>query len=745
MSHAFSLLGLAVLAGCLLAVAWASRELARAVYPDRPWSRVALLVLTMITTIALVTQTLGTFGLLRPTALTIGALAASGITYGIARLLRSRSGNAIAIAPLNWPFTRNWTITLVAITTGVFVMSVLHLTTNDDALVYHYPMIAQWMQSGSLTDPGGTIVGYFTNFYPSNVQTVHLWLVAWTSSDLFFGLVAWASFIAAFAAIFAMVRYAGDLLGRATIVKAAPLVALVWSTVPIVVASSILTSGVDSAVTGLIVVGITFGLRWWVEVARRSAAAVGPGGHRDLYVAALALGWALGAKYVAVPYVGLLVCMLAVGVVLIARSDTRRARSLALPGLSAVALIAMPALFWYVRNLLLVGNPIYPGRLLGIAGGNDLAGLAEGYKLLDHTLLQVLPTATWRIMPFVVLTLFALLPLVVASVIYNPVVLWRRRYVPSGMALFVVLGVLPALFLLTYALMPETGLGPAKVPMGILVTVRYGMPAFVLALIGYATATLLRRDTGRLIVLKLVLGANLIYMMFAFFTTSGQQNNIPPPKTIIAGIVTGLAIATIWWASGHLPIVRKRPAVVICSAVAVVAIAALAIGVSNQTRKEILLDTGLDKLAATPIVHSNKPVCVAYSTNVQRTYPLYGDGYRNRVLLAADEVATGTYRHFTNPSQLVAFLSENRCDYFLTRNDDIDSPEAVSADPQLALMRRFKDLDSDPAYRAAMDAWVQRWIAAPEYDWAKKMPRPFHIVGKSGPFVLYRYTGSHFG
>jgi hypothetical protein len=72
----------------------------------------------------------------------------------------------------------------------------------------------------------------------------------------------------------------------------------------------------------------------------------------DLVCGALAMGAALGTKYIAILFVPALLLFAGIA---IGRSEQRWSH-----GLLLVVGVTLPAAFWYVRNALLTGNPLYP-------------------------------------------------------------------------------------------------------------------------------------------------------------------------------------------------------------------------------------------------------------------------------------------------------------------------------------------------------------------------------------------------
>ena len=176
-------------------------------------------------------------------------------------------------------------------------------------------------------------------YAPSNLELVFLFLMKPLRSDYLAGVGQVPFAALAVAAIVATAREAG---GRRSTALAAALAFIlipeVWGQVP--------TAMTDLGLAACLLSSLPFALRLWR--ARMP-------GRADLLVFTVAIGLAVGTKYagatLALPFV-------AIGVIALGR----RWRSTDLRRPLAHALVAVLATggFWYVRNLLVAGNPFYP-------------------------------------------------------------------------------------------------------------------------------------------------------------------------------------------------------------------------------------------------------------------------------------------------------------------------------------------------------------------------------------------------
>jgi hypothetical protein len=233
-----------------------------------------------------------------------------------------------------WP---SWA-PLLWVPIGLAVFGALRSTPRGyDALWYHLPTAAAFARAGHLEPPGRDLVFYF----PGNLELVARTLFdltgranAMTLAQLPFAL-ALAPLCAAIA------RRLGA--GRAAFFAGALALAC-----PMVVFQSGLAYADLLAAAGLAAA---------LLLVLDAIDATGPG--RALALAGgagAALGVSLGAKYAALPLVAtglpvLLCCALA-----------RRVAPVRALALTTVLLagLAVPAWFWYLRNLRLTGNPIFP-------------------------------------------------------------------------------------------------------------------------------------------------------------------------------------------------------------------------------------------------------------------------------------------------------------------------------------------------------------------------------------------------
>jgi hypothetical protein len=390
------------------------------------------------------------------------------------RAARRPSPQAIAMGGVGLLVTAviaaEWTSpTLAAYTHGI---------RGVDSLWYHLPWAAGFAQTGHITPPRFTDVEVLTAFGPATAELFHgLGIVLFGRDTLSPGLnLIWL-------ALTLLAAYCiGARRGHGPIALCG--VALVMAT-PMIVASQPGSADDD-------VVGIFFMLA--------SAALLVNGAERPsmLVLAGASAGFAASVKVTLL----LPVAALTVGALVLAPREQRlaHARRWLLPEFLAGG-------FWYVRNLIAIGNPL-PWTSLGFLPTPAPTLEAHREYAITHYLTDgrvwsqfaepafaaALGRWWWAIVALAILTALACLLRGATPVIR-------------------VLAVVALASLAAYLATPETAGGPAGDPIGIALNVRYAAPGLALALALLAEVPLLARGRRPLLALALpiaVLIATLI-------------------------------------------------------------------------------------------------------------------------------------------------------------------------------------------------------------------------------------------
>jgi len=296
------------------------------------------------------------------------ALAALGVGLALA-VWASRREETISLArgPRPW-----LACGLVALVTGLTLVSAVAPPTANDALLYHLAMPKAYVRSGGLAEVEYNMASYF----PLGVELQAVWamLLGGLVSPRMAEAAAGAALLA-FAPLTVLVTY-GWARSRQLDRSSSALAALMVATIPSVYFVSA-GQGVDVAMAGYAAVAILAAGRWWSTLEAAW-----------LRLMALAVGSALSIKLTAGALVVPLLVVVLLRALTLGRSRTDGARpstgATAVKGLCALGagmLIASP---WYVRTWVWTGSPLFPFYSTlwpGHAPGWD-AGRARLYESL---------------------------------------------------------------------------------------------------------------------------------------------------------------------------------------------------------------------------------------------------------------------------------------------------------------------------------------------------------------------------
>lgn len=234
-----------------------------------------------------------------------------------------------------------------------------------DDLSYHAALPAHWLQNGAIDYAPYT----FQAYYPLNAELVSLWLLAPLHADAqaSLALALWGLL-----AVFSLARLARGLGASAA---ASALAAALFLASQVVWNPSNGFAGNDLAGAAALLASLA------LLVPDRD----GRPGARDFLAAGLLAGFAAGCKVSFVAGAGLVF----VGAAGLARES--RSRKLALFAAGA----ALTGSYWYARNWLATGNPLYPAEFLFFEGPFDARAQAAT-RLLSVALERGLELGFWR-------------------------------------------------------------------------------------------------------------------------------------------------------------------------------------------------------------------------------------------------------------------------------------------------------------------------------------------------------------
>ena len=245
----------------------------------------------------------------------------------------------------------------------------LTFPTDFDTLMYHLPIVVEWLQTDSLYVPRSSY--WWT---PGNGEILVLWMVAPFSGDFLYTLGN-----VPFVLLWAVGSYR---LAREFRLPSA------WAHLSAMAAVTVFTTldelddcQNDIAIAALFVSGAAFG----GQFLRRSTGGA-------LLLLGLSVGGLAGVKYNALGY-SLLVVASVAGLCLV----QRRYRDAVHCGLASLAGFVLLGSFWYVRNMVISGSPLYPmGLSADIETGYPDVGATTLWGNEDPEVPQLAMRALWR-------------------------------------------------------------------------------------------------------------------------------------------------------------------------------------------------------------------------------------------------------------------------------------------------------------------------------------------------------------
>jgi hypothetical protein len=239
----------------------------------------------------------------------------------------------------------------------------------SDAPIYHLPFAVAWWKAGTLALVPTPFGDAAATYFPANGDLWLAWLVA-SGSGALAKVGQWPLMVVGATALYGLARVACFPWPAAVMPGA------LWIGLPIVVTQSSLAN-VDLIWAAFYLVAVYFVVRWFVGA--------GPERQRWLFLCALACGIVIGTKAVGALFVTVLLLIAAAAV---ARGHQPITQG-ALLGLGVV----LPSAYWYLRNLAVTGNPLYPLNLA--AFGFSLAPGWYDAAAMNATAYH-LPEAAWR-------------------------------------------------------------------------------------------------------------------------------------------------------------------------------------------------------------------------------------------------------------------------------------------------------------------------------------------------------------
>lgn len=688
------MLGVLVLAAIVLPHAWIAWRLRATVLAGwtGPPARVAEVVLAL-TSLLLTAQLLGSFGGFAALPMVVGGLAvAAAATLVCVRVDARRVPGAFDAPPA--PSAGAAATTVVALACAALaaawaiptLISIAGGMGRADTLWYHMPLSARFVQTGSLGEIFHFDPIFLAAYYPASSSVLHAVPILAFDRDFvspvlnlgFVGLgllAAWS-----IGRPYGLAPHA--LVGGAIALGAQMLVEFqggqalndVVGTVLVLAAAAIVVNGHAAA-------------------ARRDRGAPAdratPGGGLDppaLALAGLAAGLAAGMKLSFLAPAGALFA----GLVLVAGRGRR---------LRAGAWFALPALlaggYWYVRNLVAVGNPI---PFVSSLGPIDLPAPVRAFQLRPGFPVVHYwdDPGVWRewFVPGLADSFGVLWPLtLVAILLAGGLAVWQRA--EPGLR---VLGGVVLVTALAYVFTPLTAAGEQGEPISFVWNVRYMAPAAAVGLAILPCLPWLRAAPGR----RLLALGGLAVLLAATVASlvQWQQGHLRGAAAAAALTLASFALLALLRSRGRLGAAAGARWAVGLGAVALLGgLAAGWVGQAHHLERRYQELSPERHIAAAARLGTNlrdARVAVAGVRGVFNQYPFYGTDLSNHVQWLGREDEDGAFVRISTCEGWRRALAAGRYTHVVTMYDPFN-PGALE-DTKEAVWTR-----EDPASREVID------------------------------------------
>jgi hypothetical protein len=551
---------------------------------------------------------------------------------------------------------------------------------NFDSLWYHMPFAADMAQSHSVTGIHHTETVFTNWFYPQNSELLHAVGILLTKRDTLSLFINFGWLAIAFLAAWCIGRPYGR--GHLSVVA----VAILLECHTLVVREPGAAKN-DLATTALLLAAIAILVSAWAARGdgEKEGASLSPGW--PLAAAGLAVGLSVGTKFTILAMVG----ALSVAVVVLAPAGRRRA---------AAAWWFLPALagggFWYLRNLIVAGNPLPMVAHLGpitLPHPEGLQTLRPDLSIAHYAT----DTHVWRhyFAPGLHEQLGALWPLVVVGALVGAVLALARGRdrIVRGIGAVALVG------MVAYVFMPLSASGAEGAPEGFALNIRYVVPAMLaaLALLPLARVFDDRRRQGVL----------LVSLLVVLVLTDRSDAVLRDPDRVFAAL---LATCLVLIPAGLLALRRRTSATVVAAGFATLAFAVVAIGYPVQrhylgdrfanegSEEENIPGMSLDSAYRWARDVKDARIGLAGTTAGFLQYGFYGTDLSNRVVYLGKRGPHGAFNAIPACREFREAVNAANLDYLVTSpflnyihaENPIYSPEAtwLLGDPAVVPIER---------------------------------------------------------
>lgn len=330
-----------------------------------------------------------------------------------------------------------------------------------DVVTFHLPVIARWLQTGSVWHVYEYVPLLGQGNYPQNGDVLTLATIAPWRNDVFEKLVTLPFYGMIAIAVYALARILSA--PRA----AAVTFGLVALAIPDVVLTGVLFALPDAVMFAMFGAGLVF-------LARSFRS----GRRLDLLLAGIALGIAFGSKWYGVSCVVAVVALWLVASVATRRPSALVARQTA----TLIALVAVAGGFWLLRNIAGSGTPFFPAGWLPIGAKPTETLGGAGHGQMDFTIADYLTDGhvlSRYVLPgwFEAFRLPGVALLAAGSVGLVALVRERAARLTGSLRPHMVALATSTLLAAVYLVTPDTAQGPPGHPFLIPGNARYLVPA----------------------------------------------------------------------------------------------------------------------------------------------------------------------------------------------------------------------------------------------------------------------------
>ncbi|MGH2926557.1 MAG: hypothetical protein ACRDK1_11380 [Solirubrobacterales bacterium] len=668
----------------LAALAFGARRVRTLLLPG--WSGAPALLAEVVLGVSgliCVSEALGTFGGFERGAVVAGMVVA-GLAAGLIAT-RLRDGRPAGPAPTppappSWGVAKAVAIGACAALAAVWMIPTLSTLASGmdrtDSLWYHLPLAASFVQTGDLGRIYFFDPIFLASFYPANSEVAHAVGMLFFNRDLLSPLINLGWLAVAMLAAWCIGRPYG----------AGPQ-ALVGASIALG-SQSLVEFQAGEALNDI--TGVAFTL-CAVALLDNGYATGKPGGGRTIASGALAIG-GLAAGLAAGTKLSFLapVAALTVGVIVIAPRTTR---------LRAAAMWIGPTLltggYWYVRNLIAVGNPIpYVGSLGPIslpAPVRDFE-LRPGFSVFHYWH----DSGVWSdwFLPGLHQSFGTLWPAtLVGMVVVGVWALWR-----GGEPVLRILGAFVLVTAAAYVVTPLTAAGEQGAPVAFTWNVRYLAPAIAVALAILPCLPALRSSAARR---ETVLAGLAIVLAFTIGSlVQWHQGHV---KGAVAAAALVVVIAAAAWFAHSRGLIGPAARRGVTAAIAVLgAVVVLAAGYGEQRHylARAYQDTAAGQDLAGAIRWARDVrgarIAVAGIRGVFTQYPFYGAALENRVQWLGVRGPHDSYRRIATCRRWRQAVNAGGFTHVVTTFDPFlpgdlaNSPEGrwTESDPNARVIRR---------------------------------------------------------